>query len=107
MSIGNHGAAALRQLRNRKYTPNMRVGFDKEAHRFYFKYKKGKKASKKLSAQEIAQLRHSLEMAKRHKVTYQVLAVIISLLVLVLLVWGVLFFIEWLQELPSDVYHKK
>ena len=30
----------------------MRVGFDKEAHRFYFKYKKGKKESKKLTAQE-------------------------------------------------------
>ena len=107
MSFGTHGAAAIRQLRNRKHAPNMRVGFDKEAHQHYFKYKKPKKESKKLTAQEIAQLRYSLEMAKRHKVKYQVLAVIISLLVLVLLVWGVLFIIEWLQELPSDVYHKK
>jgi len=84
----------------------MRVEFDKESHRHYFKFKHGK-SHKKLSAQEIAQLRYSLEMAKRHKVKYQILAVLISILVLAALVWGVLFFIEWLQELPSDVYHKK
>lgn len=104
MGFGTHGAAAIRQLRNRRHTPNMRVEFDVASHQHYFKFKHGKRP-KQLSAKEIAQLRVSIEMAKRHRVKYQILAVLISIVLLAALVWGVWFFICWLQELPADVYH--
>jgi hypothetical protein len=82
----------------------MRVEIDKESHKHNFNFKHGE-PSKKLTAKEIAQLRFYIDEARRNKMKYQIMALFISLGMLALLIWSVLHFINWLQGLPSDVYH--
>ena len=104
MSFGTHGTSYLRQLRERKYTPNMRVAFDRFSHQWYFTLKK-LAPTKKLTAQQIAQLRFNLEKAKRKRIKQQILALLLSVVVLGLLLWGASVFINWLQHLPAEAFH--
>ena len=81
----------------------MRIEFDYKSRKGIrdFRFKQ----NKKLSAQQIAQLRFAVEQNKKHRLRNQALLFGISIVLLALLVWGFLLLFNWFAAQPADIYN--
>ncbi len=101
---GGHIAAMVASLRtNRRNRPNMRLEFDYQSRKGVrnFRFRK----NKKLTAQQIAQLRFAIEQNKKHRLRNQLLVLAISIVLLTLLIWGFLALFNWFAAQPADIYN--
>lgn len=99
-----HVAAMVASLRtNKRKRPNMRIEFDYKSRRGIrnFRFRQ----NKKLSAQQISQLRFAVEQNRKHRLRNQIIVLIISIVLLGLLIWGFLLVFNWFAAQPSDIYN--
>ena len=103
MSFADHSAAIFRQLQKRRKTkPNMRLAFDYKSRKGVKKIKHAK--HKQLTAKEIAQLRFYIDEAKRNKRKYQIIALLISVVLLVAVVFLFLELFEYVRNRPDEFF---
>lgn len=81
----------------------MRVEFDYHSRKGVqnFRFKK----NKKLTAQQIAQLRFAIEQNKKHRLRNQLVILAISLLFMALIMWGFITLFHWFESQPTDIFN--